>query len=113
MNRDPSAADASEHDEVSEVPMQDAWEAQPAKIFDLQSDRPRGELESTGKIDDRGERRSLCGYREPAPQCRNVDALPVVGRDHREAGEPTLGGLGLQQSRQTSAEAQSEPVDGG
>jgi hypothetical protein len=71
--------------------VQDARRRELAELAQLEPERARLQPELPGDRDEARERGPLERGGEAAAQLAQVGALPVVGRDHRQAGEAALG----------------------
>ena len=94
-DRDLRLADLGQHDEMVQVPVQDARQFQLAQILHVQPQRPGRESQLLGDLDQVAELGALERQREPAAHLRQADAHPVRIGHHGQGSEAALGGLGL------------------
>ena len=100
-----------QHDEVAQIPVQDARELQLRKMLELGAQGSRIELQLPRHRHQVGQRHALQRQREALPQRRQVAAKAVVRGHHGEAGQAALRCLGLQNHRQARrAEAHAQGV---
>src|SRR5690349_17903362 len=83
--------------------MKNRRQLQPVEGIDVETQRPRSQLQLFGEPDEMRERRALQGYAVIRAQRREVDAISMVSRHHRQTSEAALGGLGLEHQRGASA----------
>jgi hypothetical protein len=96
-----AVAQAGQHDEVVQVPVQHARQLQLRQVLELGAQRSRIEPQLAGDARQVEHRRALQRQRETLAQRRQVGVQAVVTRDHGEAGEAAFGGFSLQQHRHT------------
>ena len=85
------------------VPMQDRRQTELAQMGEFDAQRPACQLQMTRRLDQAPEGHTLQRHRVPPPQRVQIDAVPEIRRDHRQAGQPAFGGLGLQHDGQPGA----------
>ena len=95
-----------EHHEVVEIPVQDGWQAQLRQMLHVQSQGARGEAQARRHLHELRQRRALEREGKPAAHGRQVGAVAVVHRDHRQARQTALGGFRLQDGVQLAAKAE-------
>ena len=111
VNHDPVARDLGEHDEVVQIPMQDARRAQLAQFVQLQAQRARREPEPLGHADQVLQAGALQRDRQAPPQLGDLAGLAVVADDHRQACDAAFGSLGLHDHRQPRPPADREFIE--
>ena len=75
---------------------------------ELDAQRARREAELVGDAHQAAQRGAGEREREALAQAVQIDVVPVVARDHRDAGEPAFGGLGGQDRPAGEAPAEVE-----
>jgi len=90
------APDALEHDEVVQVPVQDRRQRDAAEPFGLEPQRAAAEIELPGDVHQVAQPRPLERKAEALAHGVEVDPVAMMPRDHRQAGQPALGCLALQ-----------------
>ncbi len=88
------------------VPVQDRRHPQLAEMRELDAQRPARQLQMTRCLDEGSEGHALERDGMTPPQGIEIDAVPEIGGDHCKAGDPALGGLGLQHHRQSGPPAE-------
>ena len=106
MNGQPRPADMPQHYEMVHIPVQDRGGPQAAEVRDLQPQWPTRKTELGGGVHHHSQGRALQRNRIFATQGVEVAVSSVIGRDHRQAGEPTFGGGRLMDFRQMAASAE-------
>ena len=104
------AAYFAQHDEVIEVPVQHAGQAQLREVIEIELERAGAEFEALGDLDHAPETVALERERKAAAQRGEVDMMAVEAGDYREAGEVAFGRFGLQDHRQRVADAERKPI---
>jgi hypothetical protein len=103
MDHQTAARRGFQDHEMVHVPVQDRRHAQLAEMRQLNAQRAACQLQMAGGLDERSEGHALQRHGVTPPQCVEIDAVPEIGGDHREAGDAALSGLGLQHYRKTGA----------
>ena len=81
-----------------------------ARCVELEAQRSARQVQLVRHLDQPAQRHALQRDRMPAAQRVQVDAVAVVAGDHRQAGEPALGRLGLQDVRQAASRRRNPAV---
>ena len=95
MNDDTLAADRLQDHEVVQVPVDDRRQGQQPDVVQLEAKRATRQVHLVCHLDQSAKRHPLQRHRMAAAQRVQVDPMPVVGRDHRQACKPALRRLGL------------------
>ena len=111
VDDDAVAAGLLEHDEVVEVPVQDARRLQHPQLLQLETHRTRGKPDPVGHADQVLEIDALERDRKAPAQLGQLRRIAVVAGNHREAGKTAFGGLGLQAHGKPCAQSEVEPVE--
>src|SRR3954451_15876196 len=91
--------------------MQHGRQAQLIDVLKLDLDRPRAQVELIGECDQMRERRSFQRYRMPAPQRRQIYAVAMEARDHREASQTAFSRFRLQDHRHAPASGEIQKFE--
>src|SRR3954451_8559362 len=91
--------------------MQHGRQAQLIDVLKLDLDRPRAQVELIGDCDQMRERRSFQRYRMPAPQRRQIYAVAMEARDHREASQTAFSRFRLQDHRHAPASGEIQKFE--
>ena len=97
-----------QHDEVAQVPVQDAGPAQLHQLVDLQPQRARGQMLCRGHRHQGAQAQARHRHRMALAQRQQVGAHPEMAQHHGQAGQAALGRLGLQHHRHARAHRQRD-----
>jgi hypothetical protein len=86
-----AAAEAGEHDEVVEVPVQEAGRLQRTQAVQVEAQGAAAHPQPFRHVHQLAEGRAIGGNGEAQAHLAQAHVLPVVGGDHREAGEAAFG----------------------
>lgn len=78
------------------------WQPELAQMRQVDAQRPQRQVQPVAEPHDVVQRHALQRQAVALPQCRQVEAVAVAARDHREAGEAAFRGLRLQHQRRAA-----------
>src|SRR5258708_3717120 len=103
MNHDGLLRDRLQDHEVIHVPVHDRRQVQLWQMVELEAQRTANQVEMGRHLDQGAERGSFQRYGMATSERVQVDTVPVVRGDHRQASEPAFRRLGLYDDRQPVA----------